>query len=124
MQMKAKLFSRDFVFDLDEAQIGMKSTAKNKVVLPYHGELPGWIPTGKTAALCLDIVPFYPKIMLILEQEGEKTEKFKLECDEKSVLDLMAKFFNNSNETGLSTYWKGLWNAHFVDWYNWIKLSN
>ena len=106
-------------FALDINKIGKTTTDPQNIVLPYLGQLPDGIPT-QNATISMIVKPCDVRITLHTSDNG-KTRRFPLSIEREDVAAIMNSFFFKSAgstrfDTGLSDYWLGIWQAHYLDW--------
>lgn len=104
---------------LNIANISNTSAAENNIVLPYTGELPESISSAESAAVHFIIKPADVRIALQINQSGKIT-RFPIEAAREEIAEVLDKFFFSGNgstrfDCGLSPYWLGIWQAHFID---------
>ena len=106
-------------FALDMNKIGNNTTDTQNIVLPYLGQLPDGIPT-QNAAISMIVKPYDVRIILQTIEKG-KTRRYPLNVEREEIAAIMNSFFFKSAgstrfDTGLSDYWLGIWQAHYLDW--------
>lgn len=106
-------------FNLNTANISNTSAAENNIVLPYTGES---ISSAESAAVYFNVKPTSVRIVLQVSQSG-KIERFPIDAEKEEIAEVLNRFFFNSSggtrfDCGLSPYWLGIWQAHFIDWKN------
>ena len=106
-------------FALDINRIDYNTTDTQNIVLPYLGQLPDGIHT-QNAAISMIVKPYDVRITLQTSDNG-KTCRFPLSVEREDVAAIMNSFFfksagNTRFDTGLSDYWLGIWQAHYLDW--------
>lgn len=107
-------------FNLNTANISNTSAAENNIVLPYTGDLPESISSAESAAVYFNVKPASVRIVLQVSQSG-KIERFPIDADKEEIAEVLDKFFFSGNgstrfDCGLSPYWLGIWQAHYIDW--------
>lgn len=106
-------------FALDINKVGNNTTDPQNIVLPYLGQLPDDIPT-QNAAISLIVKPHDVRITLQTSDNG-KNRRYPLSLEQEEIAAIMDSFFFKSAsstrfDTGLSDYWLGIWQAHYLDW--------
>ena len=106
-------------FAMDMNKICNNTTDPQNIVLPYLGQLPDGIPT-RNVAISLIVKPYDVRIALQTSING-KTRLFPLSVEREEIAAIMDSFFFKSAgstrfDTGLSDYWLGIWQAHYLDW--------
>ena len=106
-------------FTLDINKIGNTTTDPQNIVLPYLGQLPNGIP-DQSATICMIVKPYDVRITLQTIEKG-KNRRYPLSAEREEIAAIMDSFFFKSAgskrfDTGLSDYWLGIWQAHYLDW--------
>ena len=103
--------------DLDVKSVGLKSVSESDIKLPYLGDLSGKM-LAESASIYLNVQPTQ-RVRALLVVKGKSGEVIKrpLQVSSGEIVALLDKFFQQDQEdTGLSPYWLGLWQAHYIDW--------
>ncbi len=105
-------------FTLDASAIELRSISDTDIKLPYNGALPKQMSPASNAYVHINVqLAQGARMVLAVEKEGGKTLKRPLAASSEDILSLLDRFFNQSHEdTGLSEYWLGLWQAHYIEW--------
>lgn len=106
-------------FALDINKIDYTTTDAQNIVLPYLGQLPNGVP-DQSAAICMIVKPCDVRITLQTIEKG-KIRRYSLSVEQEEITAIMDSFFFKSVgstrfDTGLSDYWLGIWQAHYLDW--------
>lgn len=105
-------------FTLDASAIGLRSISDTDVKLPYNGALPKQMSPASSAYVYINVqLAQGARAVLVVEKKDGKTLKRPLAASSEDILSLLDEFFNQPHEaTGLSEYWLGLWQAHYIEW--------
>jgi len=106
-------------FALDINKIGNNTTDPQNIVLPYIGQLPNGVP-DQSATIYMIVKPCDVRITLQTIEKG-KNRRYPLSAEREEIAAIMDSFFFKSAgstrfDTGLSDYWLGIWQAHYIDW--------
>lgn len=106
-------------FALNINKIDYTTTDAQNIVLPYLGQLPDGIP-DQSATICMIVKPYDVRITLQTIEKG-KNRRYPLSAEREEIAAIMDSFFFMSAcstrfDTGLSDYWLGIWQAHYIDW--------
>ncbi len=93
------------------------SLCKDRVVLPYTGDLPPQFDGYCTPEVRMVVKPGDVRLQLVAYQ-GKSSVRAILDADHKEIVDVLDKFFQDvgCGTTGLSPFWEGTWFAHYIDW--------
>lgn len=105
-------------FTLDASAIGSRSISDTNVELPYNGALPKQMSPASSAYVYINVqLAQGARAALVVKKKDGKTLKRPLAASDEDILSLLDGFFNQPHEaTGLSEYWLGLWQAHYIEW--------
>ncbi len=105
-------------FTLDTSAIGLRSIDKKNIKLPYNGALPEQMSPVSNAYVYINVqLAQGVRTVLVAERENGKTLNYSLAVSSEELLPLLDGFFEQPHkDTGLSGYWLGLWQAHYIEW--------
>ncbi len=105
-------------FTLDTSAIGLRSISDTDIKLSYNSALPRQMSPASNAYVYINVqLAQGARIVLVVEKKDGKILKRPLAASSEDIVSLLDKFFNQSHEaTGLSEYWLGLWQAHYIEW--------
>lgn len=110
----------NFTMDISDIDC-RRSVSKNNVELSYHGPMPERFKGAQNATIYLNVQPTQCKIILRANKENGEKIKATVKATDKEITAIMNGFFfkpdgNTRFDTGLSDYWLGVWQAHYLDW--------
>lgn len=104
-------------FALDADAIDLRSASEDNIMLPYHGPLPAHLSGVSSAQIYLNIQVSQPiKVVLVVFSNGRKKDRFILETTAEEIKSLLDRFFDQKENSGLSAYWLGIWQANYITW--------
>lgn len=104
-------------FALDADAIDLRSVSKDDIMLPYHGPLPAQLSGASGAQIYLNIQVSQPiKVVLVVSGSNRKKDRFALEATAEEIKSLLDRFFDQKENSGLSAYWLGIWQANYITW--------
>ena len=105
-------------FELDTSAVGLCSLSDEDIKLPYTGVLPQQMSLATTAYIYLNVqVTQDVSAVLVVKLKTGKQIKRPLRISNAELISLLDEFFKQpSQSTGLSSYYLGLWWAHYIDW--------
>ncbi|NBK77358.1 hypothetical protein D5272_01820 [bacterium D16-76] len=118
MQLRDGVFEQYNGFLLDTENIlCAASTSKDRVVLPYTGDLPSQFTDCTTPEIRILVKPGDVRVQLTARQNSRKIMAI-VDADSAELCSVLDKFFERvgNGSTGLSPFWEGVWFAHYADW--------
>lgn len=106
---------KGFDFQLDMSQLELRSLLKDKILLPYHGDLPDAI-SGSEASLYINVQPTQ-KVKCVLHADRPRI----VDWSKGELISLLDRFFAEEDSVGLNPYWHGVWQANYISWRTIIK---
>lgn len=104
-------------FELDTNGIGLRSMSEKDIKLPYTGTLPQQMSSVSSAYVYLNVQLTQGARLILVVQDGSRTIKHPLKASTEEIVALLDRFFKQTdNTTGLTQYWLGLWQAHYIEW--------
>ena len=104
-------------FALDANAIDLCSASKDNIMLPYHGSLPAQLSEASGAQIYLNIQVSQPiKVVLVILGNGRNKRRYTLEAAIEEIKSLLDRFFDQKENSGLSAYWLGVWQANYITW--------
>lgn len=104
-------------FVLDSGAIDLTSASERDILLPYHGMLPDQVSEASGAQIYLNVQVSQPvKIVLVVCDSKGRKSRHLLEATTEELKDLLDRFFDRKEKSGLSSYWLGAWQANYVTW--------
>lgn len=104
-------------FVLDANAIDLRSASKQDIMLPYHGSLPAQMSEVSGAQIYLNIQVSQPiKVALVVSSSKGKKHRFPMDATAEEVKSLLDRFFDQKQNSGLSSYWLGIWQANYITW--------
>ncbi len=104
-------------FALDVNAIDLRSVSEDSIMLPYHGPLPAHLSGTSGAQIYLNIQVSQPiKVILVVSNNEIKKKRFILEATAEEIKSLLDRFFDQKENSGLSAYWLGIWQANYTTW--------
>lgn len=104
-------------FELDATAIELRSASDQDIMLPYRGELPKKMSMASSAHIYLNIqLSQQTKIALVVTMETGKKIRRPLDATAEEIMDLLDRFFDQKDNSGLSPYWMGVWQANYITW--------
>lgn len=119
MQLRDGVFEQYNGFPLNiENILCAASTSKDRVVLPYTGNLPSQFKGCTTPEIRILVKPGDVRVQLTARQKGQRRIMAIVDADSKELCSVLDKFFESVGDgsTGLSPFWEGVWFAHYADW--------
>lgn len=103
--------------ELDARKVELHSVRKDRLVLPYTGELPKGVE-GRNPRISFTLRALFqrPKAFLMLNDESGKEEQLALDISDEEILGIFGKLFDKPHKIGLSSYWYGVWQISYFDW--------
>lgn len=89
--------------------IQMYSRNSRNIELPYTGI------DAEAAWIYFNIQPTSTKIVLCVQDDGKVT-RYPVSAEAAEIIEILDQFFSQHTATGLSSYWEGIWQAHYIDW--------
>lgn len=104
-------------FELDATAIDLRNVSDQDIMLPYRGALPKQMSDASSAHLYLNIqLSQQARIVLIVTNDKGKKIRRPLEATAEEIMALLDRFFDQKDNTGLSPYWLGIWQANYMTW--------
>lgn len=104
-------------FKLDTSAIGMRSISETDIKLPYTGLLPDQMSAASNAYVYLNVQLAQGARLVLVVKGNDKSIKRPLEASSEEIITLLDKFFSQHMEdTGVTQYWLGVWQAHYIEW--------
>ena len=126
MKIKDSILEGYGNFELDLNSIGMRSLSDEDIKLPYTGVLPLQMSLSITAYIYFNVqVTQDTSVVLVVNLKTGRQMKRPLWVSDKELISLLDEFFQQpSQSTGLSSYYLGLWWAHYIDWKKIVTRPN
>jgi len=104
-------------FELDATAIDLRSASDQDILLPYRGELPKKISMASSAHIYLNIqLSQQMKVVLVATMENGKKIRRPLDATTEEIMDLLDRFFDQKDSSGLTPYWLGVWQTNYTTW--------
>lgn len=104
-------------FELDATAIELRSASDQDIMLPYRGELPKKMSMASSAHIYLNIqLSQQTKIVLVATMETGKKIRRPLDATAEEIMDLLDRFFDQKDNSGLAPYWMGVWQTNYTTW--------
>lgn len=105
-------------FELDVNAIGLRSVSGTDIKLPYFGKLPEDMHPMQSAYVHFNVQLIQGvRLVLVANNENGKEQRRLLEASNDEVIGLLDSFFEQEwDATGLEDYWRGIWQAHYIEW--------
>lgn len=118
MHIKKSIVADFGNFELDTSAVGLRSLSDEDIKLPYTGVLPQQMSLATTAYIYFNVqVTQNVSVVLVVDLKTGKQMKRPLQVSDAELISLLDEFFQQPGQrTGLSSYYLGLWWAHYIDW--------
>lgn len=107
---------------LDVAEVRLRSRRRDRVVLPYSGDLAPLCRSPESAEIAINVQPFSRRsaVLSVLDENGRHT-RYTVSMSSDEVDEILSRFFDlygcgRSADSGLSDYWLGVWQANYIAW--------
>lgn len=117
MHIKNSIVANFGNFELDTSAVELHSLSGEDIKLPYTGVLPQQMSLATSAYIYFNVqVTQDVNVVLVVNLKTRKQMKRPLRMSDEELISLLDEFFKQpSQSTGLSSYYLGLWWAHYID---------
>lgn len=118
MKVKDSILGTYNNFELDISAIELHSLSDEDIKLPYTGVLPQQMSLASSAYIYFNVqVTQDVNVVLVVTMKNGKQMKHPLRASNEELISLLDEFFKQTSEnTGMKSYYLGLWWAHYIDW--------
>lgn len=118
MHIKNSIVANFGNFELDTSAVELHSLSGEDIKLPYTGVLPQQMSLATSAYIYFNVqVTQDVNVVLVVNLKTGKQMKRPLRMSDEELISLLDEFFKQPGQsTGLSSYYLGLWWAHYIDW--------
>lgn len=111
-----------FTLDVDSVITDQHSLRTDRIELPYTGRLPMQFEDCTHARINLIVKPNDVRLCLKADN-GKNTVLALIDAEPQEITDMLDRFFEtvNAGTTGLTSFWEGVWFAHYADWKATVK---